>query len=229
MAHSMGNILVGSALREGANVRNYALMNAAIPAECYDDSEDLRNVSKWKALSSRGMKIANLITKIRWSGFNNWAKPSIGADPNPKIASRGYRGYLKGVSCNLINFYLPKDFATEEAWEFHNATQKPLGGSNRMYKYILGQRIEKYRNAGTSRNPFKRKLILDDVTDSHEVMACIDSSKTKVAGTEGKMAAAESIDMDKDGMNFDREHSAQFVWGLQRTWGFWKKMESWLK
>ena len=98
-----------------------------------------------------------------------------------------------------------------------------------MYNYILGQRIEKYRNAGTSRTPFKRKLILDDVTYSHEGMACIDSSKTKVAGTEGKMAAAESIDMDKDGMNFDREHSAQFVWGLQRTWGFWKKMESWLK
>ena len=44
MAHSMGNIVVGSALREKAVINNYALMNAAIPAECYDDRSDLRQI-----------------------------------------------------------------------------------------------------------------------------------------------------------------------------------------
>ena len=38
MAHSMGNIVAGSALRKGMAVANYVMLNAAVPASCYDDS-----------------------------------------------------------------------------------------------------------------------------------------------------------------------------------------------
>ena len=39
VAHSMGNIVVGSALRKGVrSVTNYAMLNAAVPAICYDAS-----------------------------------------------------------------------------------------------------------------------------------------------------------------------------------------------
>ena len=38
----MGNIVVGSALIEGMTINNYALMQAAVPAACYDEREAIR-------------------------------------------------------------------------------------------------------------------------------------------------------------------------------------------
>lgn len=234
MAHSMGNIVVGSALREKAVINNYALMNAAIPAECYDDRSDLRQIPGTKKLSSAGIKFANLLRNLSWSEFKNWAKPSVGDDPKQTIASRGYRGFLKNSFCTMINFYLPEDFATAEAWEFHNSTQKPFSGII-SYKYRIGEKIEMYREVyireGSMNTPVsKTVLVTSDVEDPHRVMAYVDSSKTKVAGAESKMQSEEikieNINMgntgqNKDWVDFAREHSAQFVWSLQKTWKFW--------
>ena len=180
-----------------------------------------------------GLKFANLLYDWSWSEFENWAKPSVGDDSKRAIASRGYRGFLKNTSCTMINFYLPEDFATAEAWEFHNSTQKPFSGVT-SYKYKIGEKIEMYREVyteeGTMSTPAgKIVLVQSDVTDPHRVMAYVDSSKTKVAGAEGRMQLGnrpiESVNMgDEDqteGYDFKKEHSAQFVWSLQRTWKFW--------
>lgn len=40
VGHSMGNVVCGSALQQGLSVRNYLLMEAAIPAGCYDTGGD---------------------------------------------------------------------------------------------------------------------------------------------------------------------------------------------
>lgn len=40
-AHSMGNVVAGEALRLGATVANYAMLNAAVPAMCYDPNPAL--------------------------------------------------------------------------------------------------------------------------------------------------------------------------------------------
>ena len=37
-AHSMGNVVTGSALKRGMTLNTYILMEAAIPSGCYDDS-----------------------------------------------------------------------------------------------------------------------------------------------------------------------------------------------
>lgn len=225
MAHSMGNIVVGSALKEGAEIGVYALLNAAIPAECYDDREVLRQNPYEKNLGTYGMKFANLVTNTQWSSFDAWAKPSVGDDSNKEISALGYRGFLKDVSCTMVNFYLPEDSATEDAWEFNNSTQKPWDGVGwtSSYSYTPG-------HIPTCRNEF---FIKRNVTDGHEVMAYVDSSKTKVAGTECRMKLGngpiESINMgdeDPDSVlpNFEDSHSAQFVWRLQKTWQFWKML-----
>jgi hypothetical protein len=39
IAHSMGNIVVSEALRQGMSIKNYAMLNAAVPASCYDEDE----------------------------------------------------------------------------------------------------------------------------------------------------------------------------------------------
>ena len=88
---------------------------------------------------------------------------------------------------------------------------------------------EVYTEEGTMSTPAgKIVLVQSDVTDPHRVMAYVDSSKTKVAGAEGRMQVARSIDMSstkENGVSFEREHSAQFVWRIQRIWDFWKNVK----
>lgn len=236
MAHSMGNILVGSALRQGANLNCYALMNAAIPAECYDERAELRQEAGEKQLTSYGLKLANLLMNLNlsWAKYRAWTGPFVGDDPKQEIALRGYRGFLKDVSCSMVNFYLPQDFATEEAWEFNNSTQK-AAVVGFPYKYKIGECIEMYERVHKGFDSlgapiYDWELALEDVVDPHRVMAFVDSSKTKVAGTEGRMEPAENINMgdksvEEDWIDFKKEHSAQFVWSLHRTWNFWVNLE----
>ena len=224
MAHSMGNIVVGSALKEGAEIDKYVLMNAAIPAECYDDRSEIKQKKTTKTLTSLGLKFANTLNWA-WNEYDAWALPSLGEDSNPDVTRLAYRGFLKNIKGNFFNFYLPEDFATEEAWEFNNATQKPWDGVGwtGSYSYTPG-------NIPTRANRF---FISHNVTDRYEAMSFVDSSKTKVAGTEGRMQVnggkIKSINMGdlhrKDGYSFNRTHSAQFVWTVQATWKFWTELK----
>ena len=92
VAHSMGNVVTGSALLAGMEIDNYALMQAAVPAGSYDESG--------------GQKTG---------GVNGYARFwNAEADrPTPDFASSdlGYRGYFSGVGGNLINLYNEDDFA----------------------------------------------------------------------------------------------------------------------
>ena len=236
MAHSMGNIVVGSALKEGATIGNYALLNAAIPMECYDEDENLRQPPQTKTLTSSELMVVNL-----GPTYLAWAKPSVSDDPIRELASRGYRGYLKNVSGSLTNFYLPKDFATEEAWEFNNSTQKPWGdivnkifsGSYVYYSYDTKIGISKKMRMRIVAGELIEEtdsILVEDVIDPEEVMSYVDSSKTKVAGTEGRSYGKflQNINMGEIGeigVNFNREHSAQFVLPIQRTWKFWNTLK----
>ncbi len=240
MAHSMGNIVVGSALGFGSTINNYALMNAAIPAECYDDSSDLRQNPTTKTLTSSELIAVNL-----GSTYAAWQQPSVSDDSNLSVSRRGYRGRLKNVSGNLTNFYLPSDFATEEAWEFNNSTQKPwldsinkiLSGSYVYYCYSANGIISKKMRVFIAAGEFideQHIALIEDVTDSDEVMAYVDSSKTKAIGTEaragGKISRRINMsDEDENGINFDRVHSAQFIWSIQKTWKFWANLKETLR
>jgi hypothetical protein len=84
----MGNIVAGSALKKGMQVVNYALLNAAVPAMSYDTDPTLyQSGAFWKSSTPDG-------------------------DPDAGTKALGYGGQLQGVSGNLINFFLTRDFAT---------------------------------------------------------------------------------------------------------------------
>ncbi|MDX1679440.1 MAG: alpha/beta hydrolase, partial [Akkermansiaceae bacterium] len=96
-AHSMGNIVVGSAFHYGLKVNNYALFNAAVPAMCYDDDKKLHEVKG----------------------------PFPDDDQDPITKSLGYD--LKfNVPGNTVftNFYLPNDKALAN-WVYNNRLFKP--------------------------------------------------------------------------------------------------------
>ena len=219
VAHSMGNIVGGSALREGLAVRNYALLNAAVPATCYDGRSVL-----YQAPSSTPVPVAGWIVNIQL-----WNFPTIGDDLVTSVRALGYKERLKTVSGNLINFYLQDDEATSFAWELNNSHWKPVvqvdqGPFEFPYQYFY----EPNPPAGETRKmwvaPPARVL-----TDAHEVMAMDDRSKTKAVGAEGRtdgsVNIALSVNLDAE-YGFGKEHSAEFERDIQRLGAFYKRLKS---
>jgi len=81
IGHSMGNIVVSEALKQGAPISEYVLLDAAVSAGCYDTQDELINPSIGEPLTV----------------------PDFAADG-------GYRGYFIGLS-GLTNFYNSDDEA----------------------------------------------------------------------------------------------------------------------
>jgi len=96
-AHSMGNIVAGSALREGMEVDTYALLNAAVPAMCYDGRSSLYS--------------------------NTYTTPD--GDTDSRIKRLGFKDQITATNgAVLVNFFLPLDSALS-AWETNNRVLKP--------------------------------------------------------------------------------------------------------
>ena len=96
MAHSMGNIVVGSALKKGMVIENYALLNAALSALAYDANAPI-----------------------------HWSYTTPDDDPDAGTRALAYLNQLSTVGGTLINFHLQNDFATTVAWEANNWLFKP--------------------------------------------------------------------------------------------------------
>ena len=122
-AHSMGNIVASEAIRLGMNVNNYALMQAAVPAAAYDEHERTKQRFTFR---HRG-RIGSIPTPI---GITVWDKQTPDDDPDEITRALAYRGRFKdiGFNTNLINFFLPQDYATFMAWEINNDQTKPEEG-----------------------------------------------------------------------------------------------------
>jgi pimeloyl-ACP methyl ester carboxylesterase len=97
ISHSMGGIVGGSALQKGMSVDNYVLLNAAVPAECFDTN----------------------------SALNQWNYTTPDGDTDPGTKALGYIGQLSTVSGNLVNFYLTQDSATTYWWPLNQQHAKP--------------------------------------------------------------------------------------------------------
>jgi len=96
-AHSMGNFVTGEALRSGMAVQNYAMLNAAVSASCYDNNPELRQ----------------------------WDYSTPNTDSDSGIRNLAYAAKFDALNTNIINFYLTNDSATLGAWNLNNSTFKP--------------------------------------------------------------------------------------------------------
>lgn len=111
-AHSMGNIVVGSALIRGMHATNYVLMQAAIASGCYD------------------------INQPNYGPFVEHAAEHPSPDRSSDL---GYRGLLENTVGNLANFHNFQDDALE-AWDLNNTLFKPnrFVTSTQSYGYTPG-------------------------------------------------------------------------------------------
>jgi hypothetical protein len=200
IAHSLGNGVVGSALKSGMAVNNYLMMQAAFSAKAYN---------------------AGLPTEGRF-------KEAEDKKPTPDgMNEKGYAGYLHGVQANIINMFNADDFALATGavgpfkanWEANQLDYKPDDppGVGRYSYDSQNQGSVSYTLSETTRK----------VGDPHESMAFIARTRTKAVGALQGVGGVISreVNLGVAPYNFGRnraDHSAQFNRNIQQTDAFYK-------
>jgi hypothetical protein len=219
VAHSMGNVVTGSALQQGMVVTDYAMLNAALPAACYDESEHLKQAP----------------ARITVSGFpvDLWNQETPDDDPDVATRSLAYRGRLAHVLGNITSFFLPDDYATSFAWELNNALTKPPAAS-------LAGRFVYRRDFPSGRklikgieDPSTREVVADYyIVDPNEAEAYACRTWGKAVGAERRTAGAISNQVDLSASafspsgagGFSKEHSAEFDFAIQKLEAFYGEL-----
>jgi Regulator of chromosome condensation (RCC1) repeat/Alpha/beta hydrolase of unknown function (DUF900) len=214
-AHSMGNIVTGSALARGMHINNYMLMEAAIPSGCYVDS-------------------VNDYAPFLEAEQTRHATPDIAGD-------NGYRLYLESFTTNVgkfVSFFNVNDFALATGstfpvghtnWEQNQIDYKPNHFSNITLDYY-----DFFPNEPTGRRSvfFFGGTDTRLVTDPHETMAFIARPRSKATGAEPHSASmlgqlsGTAINLHQlCGFDSDQsDHSGQFSWRIQQLGPFYDRI-----
>lgn len=216
-AHSLGNIMASEALRLGMPVKNYALMQAAVPASCYDSSH---SIEETKSKSHYGSTM--------------WDKVTPDSDSDPATRSLAYRGRFANVprGTRLTSFYLPEDYATYAPFEYNNDQFKPEDGAFAGYYHydpnaMSGQRLFSYNDVviGTVNGiPIYSEELDEYLTDAYEAMSYACSTWGKALGARGGVMGRIDNEVDlshnlyrlpgKEN-GFGDQHSGQFNFCVQ--------------
>lgn len=106
MAHSLGNMVVSSAIKDhGMQIYKYLMCNSAVPSEAYYAPEDI------------SIRIPQLVHED-WEEYptNSWASnwhKLFGNSPNDGRSKLGWPGRFSGVLANAVNFYSTGDEVLE--------------------------------------------------------------------------------------------------------------------
>jgi hypothetical protein len=219
-AHSMGNILTSAALNSGMVINNYVLMEGAIPAGCFDASNEVNNFQDFHD--------ANAVK------------------PTPDLANPdlGYRGaVLANNGARLINFFNRVDYATTRGdapyvgwvpgvgkvgWEINEISYKPDHASNALpiyYKYDSSEEFSKRRQL---RNPYFTSAPADRryISDHHETMSFIARPLSKAVGAregvDGLIDEEWDLQEHLEFGNTRMDHSGQFNRDIQEVWEFYR-------
>ena len=216
-AHSMGNIVASEAMRLGMHVTNYVLMQAAVPAACYDEAEYVRQTLQYQHY-----------------GITMWESASPDDDPDPVTRALAYRGRFQNLNGNIISFFLPQDYATYIPWEINNDQTKPPSG-------LLVTNFGYARNAASGEKLYKFTGAAFDhyITEPYESMPYASRSWGKAAGAFGPTETTigtqgsidESIDLSSsayqlpgENSGFGDEHSGQFNARIQHLQPFYDRL-----
>ena len=217
-AHSMGNIVTTSALKRGMSLDRYFLMQAAIPAGCFNDS--VNNYAPFLVLEQ--------------------TRPT----PDTEI-DLGYRLYSTGSSVGKsISFFNVDDYALatgvtsfvpgwpfQTNWEQNEIDYKPnrfnsqdsLAGD---YLYASDQPIGQRVTVNWGQTLGGDYLTTRPVTDIHESMAFVARPRSRAAGAEIRNATVFDSVLNLQAVcGFDREagdHSGQFQRPIQLLAAFYQ-------
>jgi len=201
MAHSMGNVVVGSAFRQGmGGISNYALLNAAMAAQAYDPTQ-----------------------------IDIPSRQTLDTDADLTVQNRfGLSSKFSGITAKVTNFYLEDDFATT-IWSFNHLTNKPQGffaPLDRAYGYSnSGFNVGGITHKLVQLDPIVLVVPLRGVTKPEEAFAFVTQTRSLPAGrTPTNLAMPDGAKIDLDGFVLEDAHSAEWIWSLQRTYGVWRAL-----
>jgi hypothetical protein len=200
LAHSMGNIISSEAMKIGAPVTRYVMMDAAVSASAYDRSGDLTVDENGYPLTAPGLTGIGSPT----------AYPQA---TSPVFAERGgYRGCYDMLP-GLVNFYNISDRAMN-AYAFGNSIKRNMFanlGAHVKFRYSYDSASNEMKLTNVQQIP---KGVWRLVPSLHERMAMYAESLSRPAGAEGRTGKAVSVNKRmQDYFATDQpceEHSPQF-------------------
>jgi len=217
IGHSMGNVVCSSALNQGLSVQNYLLMEAAVPAGCYDES------------GGNGSGGVNGYVRF-WNKEASEPTPDYHQSPGGENTN-GYRGYLKGIESNVagevVNYHNYLDYALatgfkfggslETNWEANQDNYKPDGNPGTNWQYLYDPTITPL----SERAALQFNLSVGRfVTHSYEIKSFVARSRSKavgaVRGTIDNPLPSDAITSNRDLQDIygftddDSDHSGQF-------------------
>ena len=232
IAHSMGNIVAGSALAHGAGIANYAILNSAVPAQCYYPGHSQES-ARWQWLDP-----SMFVSGAPKIPYYAWDHEELSDDP--VYGACGYKGKIPPTSANLINYYLTNDEATTNVWEANHWANEidPIPTLDPKivdgYDYVFATTLEyDYSIWAVSGRP---------LGSYYEVMSMVNRSRTKSAGSsfinEKAFFPTSAIDRNVDlasfgfgagGVDNNLLHEAVFTRRYCTSWTFYKSLMSELK
>jgi len=215
----MGNVITGAALRKGMKVKQYAMCNAAMSSNAYDNSANLVEGYAFKTPDTDDDEAF----RKKYGLANKFSKEAF---PNPPD--------------RIHNFYLPKDDALD-TWKWNNKIFKPQHGKLSLIRF----RPDYGYNNEPDKDEWKLTMTpgpwqaftqleggeMDETPDPLDIstfktseetcMAYVTFSRTKPAGADENVKG--SINGSRVDMTawFGKMHSAEWRLNHQKTKPFW--------
>jgi hypothetical protein len=215
-AHSMGNIVAGSAFKRGMQANQYMMLNAAVPAIAYDAGAPRNPLG----LSQELQDTLNNISSSLLPTLSNTPND----DPDADTRAKAYIDQLQNIGgggTRIINFYLEADSATRGSWNANNIAFRP-----QPFAWPKGPGYSYNRSAAYSKLNLDKHGFINEVravSDPHEVMSYDCKSPTQTVNAEGSSTNGpidERVDMSAYG--FGSEHSAEWARNMQQTHMFYQ-------
>ena len=200
-AHSMGNVVMASALKAGAVPERYVILNGAMAAMAYD---------------------GGIVDTQEYITPDN-------ADDDPATLALGLKRKVSDYVTSktvLINFGLFDDAsqpgdAALGAWDANNATFKPQAWVPPLY--LFGYHYHLYYPTG-HKLTYVQFVSTRYIGSLSEAMGYVTQSRSKPIGSHGTAAGCIAKNIDLHIYHFGDEHSAEWESGIQKAYPFWTKL-----
>jgi hypothetical protein len=223
-AHSMGNVVVGSAIREGMHVGGYVMQHAAMSSQAYDP--DNGNLQYWSLIQSDTPDTETNETDPAWvnrrMGLNGKFGTCLVKDG--LFDSIVLRNAFETPAGDIrpINYFLKTDNALE--WWITNQELNRPSSINTSGFYYYNINNGKGIHLGYLRN------VADDflrdgraVIDLPEAMGFVTRSRTVPVGATERVGGSvrKNVDLSGSDFKFNKRHSAEWDFRIQTSCKYW--------
>lgn len=227
-AHSMGNVAVGSAIREGMQVGGYVMQHAAMSSQAYDPDKNKQTMTRAQGGLLREFSQEVPFTPDTESGETDPFEVNRLLGLDGKFGVRAFGGVRP------INYYLERDSALGW-WATNQAWNKPaIYNVAGYYAYDTSLVQSGEIDSAHSIHLAYYDNIFDwlfgvggrPVVDNNEAMGFVTQSLTVPVGATGNAGGSVSanLNLDMNGFGFDDRHSAEWDFRIQTSWIYWLRL-----